>query len=158
MKYLHDLKEMLCEELEEYADKGGLSAGSLDVIHKLTDTVKNIDKILMLEEYEEDDESREGGSYASRRGGGGGGGGSSYRNGGNEGGRGGGSNEGGRGGGSYARSEYNGNSYKRDRYGRYSRDDGKDRMMGMVDELMSMASDEKQRTAIRHMKEELERI
>lgn len=140
MKYLHDLKEMLCEELEEYARKGELSAGSLDVIHKMTDTVKNIDKILMLEEYGEEDESHEGGSYAGRRGGGGG----SYRNGGTD--------------VSNYRNDYNGNSYKRDRYGRYSRDDGKGRMMGMVDELMNMASDEKQRTAIRRMKEELERI
>ena len=140
MKYLHDLKEMLCEELEEYANKGELSAGSLDVIHKLTDTVKNIDKILMLEEYGEEDESHEGGSYAGRRGGGGG----SYRNGGTD--------------VSNYRNDYNGNSYKRDRYGRYSRDDGKGRMMGMVDELMNMASDEKQRTAILRMKEELERI
>jgi hypothetical protein len=145
MKYLHDLKDMLCEELEEYAGKGELSAGSLDVIHKLTDTVKNIDKILMLEEYGEEDESHEGGSYASHRVGGG----NSYRNGGNEGRRVGGSN---------TRGEYNGNSYKRDRYGRYSRDDGKDRMMVMIDELMGMASDENQRTAIRRMKEELERI
>ena len=152
MEYLHDLKEMLCEELEKYASKGELSAGSLDVVHKLTDTVKNIDKILMLEEYEEDDESREGGSYAGRRGthyvrahysrdGG-----DSYRGSYND------------GGGGYNRGSRERGSYRRDRSGRYSHDDGKSRMMGMVDELMGMASDEKQRETIRHMKEQLEKL
>lgn len=56
MKYMEDLKEMLCEELEKIAQKGELSAGALDTVHKLTDTVKNIDKIEMLEDggYSED--------------------------------------------------------------------------------------------------------
>ena len=45
MRGLHEIKEMLCKELEEYARKGELSAGSLDALHKLTDTIKNIDKI-----------------------------------------------------------------------------------------------------------------
>lgn len=48
MKELHKIREVLLEELEEYAEKGELAAGSLDVIHKLTDTIKNIDKIVLL--------------------------------------------------------------------------------------------------------------
>ena len=40
MKSLYELKEMLCDELEEIVGKGELSAGSLDVVHKLTDTIK----------------------------------------------------------------------------------------------------------------------
>lgn len=48
MKELHKIREMLLEELEEYAEKGELAAGSLDVIHKLTDTIKNIDKIVLM--------------------------------------------------------------------------------------------------------------
>lgn len=44
------LYEMLCKEVEEIAKKGELSAGDLDTVHKLTDTMKNIDKIEMLEE------------------------------------------------------------------------------------------------------------
>ena len=50
MKALHNLKEMLCRELEELAEKENLSMGDLDLAHKLTDTIKNIDKIVMLEE------------------------------------------------------------------------------------------------------------
>lgn len=49
MKYLHELKEKLCEELQEIAEKQDLSAGDLEAVHKLTDTIKNIDKIEMLE-------------------------------------------------------------------------------------------------------------
>lgn len=50
MKALHNLKEMLCRELEELAEKENLSMGDLDLANKLTDTIKNIDKIVMLEE------------------------------------------------------------------------------------------------------------
>lgn len=41
---LYDLKEMLCKELDEIAKKGEMSAGDLETVHKLTDTVKNIEK------------------------------------------------------------------------------------------------------------------
>ena len=61
MHYMEDLKDLLCAELEDYAEKGKksgkMSMGDLDSIHKLTDTVKNILKIDMLEEetgYSED--------------------------------------------------------------------------------------------------------
>lgn len=53
---MHKLKEMLMEELYEYEEKakkatgGKISMQELEKIHKLTDTVKNIDKIEMLEE------------------------------------------------------------------------------------------------------------
>nr|DAR34666.1 MAG TPA: hypothetical protein [Caudoviricetes sp.] len=49
MKYLHELKDKLCEELQEIAEKQDMSAGDLEAVHKLTDTIKNIDKIEMLE-------------------------------------------------------------------------------------------------------------
>ena len=61
MHYMHDLKDLLCAELEDYAEKGKksgkMSMGDLESIHKLTDTVKNILKIDMLEDetgYSED--------------------------------------------------------------------------------------------------------
>lgn len=49
MEYMHELKEKLCDELEEIARKGEFSAGDLEAVHKLTDTIKNLDKIEMLE-------------------------------------------------------------------------------------------------------------
>ena len=56
MHYMHDLKDLLCAELEDYAEKGKksgkMSMGDLDSIHKLTDTVKNILKIDLLESEE----------------------------------------------------------------------------------------------------------
>ena len=50
MDYMHELKEKLCDELEEIARKGELGAGDLEIVHKLTDTIKNIDKIEMMKE------------------------------------------------------------------------------------------------------------
>lgn len=50
MEYMHELKEKLCDELEEIARKPELSAGDLETVHKLTDTIKNIDKIEILDE------------------------------------------------------------------------------------------------------------
>ena len=76
MEYIEKIKKMLCKELDEYAMKGKISGSDLDMIWKLTDTVKNLDKIEMLEDGESYDgysEMREyphmgGSSYASGRG------------------------------------------------------------------------------------------
>jgi hypothetical protein len=54
MDALYELKDKLCQELEEYGDKE-LSAGSLSTIDSLAHTIKNLDKI--IEKYEEDDYS-----------------------------------------------------------------------------------------------------
>ena len=108
MHYMHDLKDLLCAELEDFAEKGKksgkMSMGDLETVHKLTDTVKNILKIDMLEEeagYSEDGHYMgEGRIY-----------GTSYESGYSE-----------RGGSSYARGR--GRYAKRDSMGRYSRDGG----------------------------------
>lgn len=53
---MHKIKEKLMEELYKVEEKmkkasgGSLSAGDLEYVHKLTDTIKNIDKIEMLED------------------------------------------------------------------------------------------------------------
>lgn len=63
MKVMYDLKDMLCAELDEIGKKGEMSAGDLETVHKLTDTIKNIDKIVMLEDdgYSRDEDySRDG--------------------------------------------------------------------------------------------------
>lgn len=136
MKYLENLKEMLCKELEEFAKKDELSAGSLETIHKLTDTIKNIDKIEMLEEdeYSERRYSRDGdwmarGTYANNM---------SYD----------GEN-------SYARR-------KRDNMGRYSREGGysregaKEHMISKIEEMMHNTESDKERQALRHCINQLE--
>ncbi len=66
-KNLYDLREMLCEKLDEYNRdaKNGLNERVLDTVHKLTDTIKNIDKIMMLEDG---DYSRAGELEADMRG------------------------------------------------------------------------------------------
>lgn len=56
-KKLYELRDILCEELDKIAPKGELSAGELETAHKLTATIKNIDKIMM---FEEDGYSRDG--------------------------------------------------------------------------------------------------
>ena len=113
-----ELKMMLCEELEKIVDKGELTAGSLDIVHKLTDTVKNIDKIEMLDEneYSEDDgmysrritRGRDGYSSARR-----------YTH------------------PRYSSCGYDGGSS----YRRYSRDNGRDDMMSRLGEMMEGSSD-----------------
>lgn len=49
-KVMNEIKEILCAELEEFAKNGEISRGDLDDLHKLTDTIKNLDKIEMLED------------------------------------------------------------------------------------------------------------
>lgn len=50
MQYLDKLEDKLCEALEGMAGSKLASAGELDVVHKMTDTIKNIEKIKMLKE------------------------------------------------------------------------------------------------------------
>lgn len=64
-KAMYELRNMLCEELDELARKGDLGAGDLEIAHKLTDTIKNIDKIEMMED---DGYSRDGDWQADMRG------------------------------------------------------------------------------------------
>ena len=169
MHYMETLKDLLCMELEEYAEKGKksgkMSMGDLESIHKMTDTVKNILKIDMLEEesgYSEDGHYMgEGRIY-----------GTSYESGYSE-----------RGGSSYARGR--GRYAKRDSMGRYSRDGGmsydddmsyarggrggnrggggysreggKQYMMEQLEDMMKEAENPKQKEALRHCMQALER-
>ena len=170
MHYLEELKEMLCKELEEIANKGELTAGSLETVHKLTDTIKNIDKIEMYEEYSEDNYSEdgewmgEGKIYGTSYEGG-----SSYARGGRGRGRnakrdsmgryssrGGSSYEGNQGSGIYNR----GSSYARggrDGRGGYSRDDAKDYMMEQLEELMEQAEKPQEKEALKRCMQAIER-
>lgn len=68
MKELHDLREMLCEELKEYGRKGEISTGSLAAIDTIAHAVKNIDKIIDDDGYSgRYDDGMMRGSYARRR-------------------------------------------------------------------------------------------
>lgn len=63
--YLHEVREMLCEELEKISEEGKLSAGTLDLVDKLTHSIKSIDTIIAMDSYGE--YSEEGSSYARRK-------------------------------------------------------------------------------------------
>ena len=153
---MHKIKEMLMKELYEYEEKakkmngGKLSAGDLETLHKLTDTVKNIDKIEMLEDeegYSEDgaymgDGRIYGTSYARGRG----------RNAKRDS-MGRYSREGGMyhdGGSSYARGGM------RDGRMGYSRDGAKEHLMDKAEEMLEMTHDPKERKAIEKFMRELE--
>ena len=121
------IKEMLCKELKPYETRTKLNLADLDAVHKLTDTIKNIGKIEMLEdggadEYSEARYPRRGG-YAYDDGG------NSYA----------------RGGRHYVRGHYSrdGGGYSREGY---SRDGGADRVMEMMRDMMEDASPEEQKT------------
>ena len=65
MKHIEKIKEMLNSELEIFGKKNALTVTDLEKIHKLTDTIKNLDKILLLEQ---DEYEMGGSSYARGRG------------------------------------------------------------------------------------------
>ena len=139
MKALYELKEKFEMELEELARKGELGAGDLELAHKLTDTIKNIDKICALEEdggYSEAGDWEGRGSYNR---------GSSYANRGKHYVR-----------GHYSRDGYsNRGDYSRD--GGYSRHDAKEAMIEQAREMMENATTDREREAIRRFMSELGR-
>ena len=143
MHELYELKEKLMEELEKYGQEE-LTAGSLEVVDKLSHAIKTLHKIIEACE-EEEEYSMEGGMM---------GGGMSYARGGNRGGQGGGrSNRSYRGyaregGGSYAYARGRGRNARRDSMGRYSSEGGysmadSEEMVQNLRELMEDAPDEK---------------
>jgi hypothetical protein len=153
MEYIEKIKKMLCKELDEYAMKGKISGSDLEMIWKLTDTVKNLDKISILEESEGYSEARDGrgrsymhGSsydddmmYSERRGRG--------RNAKRD---------------SMGRYSSEGGSYddyseeSSYRSGRYSRDDAKDHILNKMGEMMTSA-DEEQREILKDAMRKIER-
>lgn len=144
MEYMYELKEKLCEELDEIARKPEMGAGDLEIIHKLTDTIKNLDKIEMLEDggYSQEGYSREGSNSYDR--------GSSYANRGKHYVRGHYSRDGG-----YSR-DGRGGGYSRD--GRmYSRADAKEYMMGQIEDMMDGAND-REKDILRRAMQQLEQI
>lgn len=54
MDTYYQAKQMLKRELDDIIQKGELSAGSLETIDKLLNSIKNACKITMYEEYKED--------------------------------------------------------------------------------------------------------
>ena len=128
MEYLYDLKEKLCKELEEYAQKSNMNAGDLEMVHKLTDTIKNVDKIMMLEEggYSQAADMDSPSSYAR---------GSSYANRGKH----------------YVRGHYS----RDGRIGDYSRHDARNAMLERAQDLMGSATTEREREAVRRLISEL---
>ena len=133
MEYMDKLRDKLCDELDEIARKPEMGAGDLEIIHKLTDTIKNLGKIEMLEEdggYSQagDWEADMRGTYGR---------GSSYR----------------------GRKRDSMGRYSREgRGGRggYSRHDAKDAMMEQMEMLMDQAGSEREREAIRRCMGQLE--
>lgn len=144
MHELYELKEMLMRELEEYARKGEMSAGSLEVVDKLTHTIKNLCKI--IEAYEEEEE------YSEQ---GGGGNSSYYRRGGNS------SYYRRRGGGGSSYERGRGSNARRDSRGRYASNNyynSAEEVTQKLEELMEEAPDEKTKTEIQKFMMKLEQM
>lgn len=140
MRTLDELREKFCKELDEIARKSDLNAGDLETVHKLTDTIKNIDKIYMLDEggYSEAGEweatGRFGDEYGRRYDGG-----SSYARG---------------------RKRDSMGRYSRDgrkNNGKYSREDGKEHMISKLEDMMEDTDNDRVKSAIRKCINELER-
>lgn len=127
MQSMYELRDMLCKELDEITRKGELGAGDLDIAYKLVGTVKNIDKIEMMEDDGDYSRrySRDGNWEADMRG-----------NYGRD--------------SSYAR---RGTHYVR---GHYSRDSGKDNMKRQLQEMLDGADDDTLRRAIQRCMDAVE--
>lgn len=141
---MEKLKEKLFEELDKIDRKEELNPGDLELAHKLSDTIKNIDKICMLEEeggYSQEGEYGNGSSYANRS--------KHYvrghysREGGNYGG-----GQGGNGGYSSRRGR---GGYSRN--GGYSREDGRSEMMEHLEMAMDSATDQDRENIKRFMRQ-----
>lgn len=114
MEKMERLRDMLCEELDNITEQGDITTGSLDIINKLTHSIKSIDTIMAMEEASYDGSYRDGsyrdGSYYdgySRRG-------------------------------SYARGRRNA---RRDNRGRYSRTDSKEQIAEQLEDIMDETTD-----------------
>ncbi|MDE7398988.1 MAG: hypothetical protein K2N06_05605 [Oscillospiraceae bacterium] len=137
MKALEELRERMCDELREYNhalknQPKEMNAGTLEHIHRLTDTIKNIDKIIMLEDgghSHGDWEAR--GTYGDD---------SSYAH----------RNM------HYVRGHYSHDGEMSERRDRYSHDSGKDHMISELREMLHDATTEKERSAIRRCIEHIE--
>ena len=136
---MEELREMLCEELDNMAGKE-ITTGSLEIIDKLTHSIKSIDTIMAMEEAGYSEEYSRRGSY---RGG-------SYRDGAYDGSYEDGSyEEGGRSRrGSYARGR--GRNARRDSRGRYSRrySRAEDMMQEKLEDMMEETDDPKVKHAL----------
>ena len=144
MEYIEKIKKMLCKELDEYAMKGKLAMNDLQPVHLMTDIIKNLDKIAMLEDGDSYDGYSEMREYPYM-------GGSSYA----------------RGRGKYAKRDSMGRYSSDDRMSyddysearidrRYSRDDAKDHMMNKLGSMMENA-DPNEREILKKCMRELER-
>ena len=157
MDYMHDLKDLLCAELKDYAEKGKssgkMSAGDTQLIDTLLNSVKNIYKI---DKYKEETEGySEDGHYMGE-------GriyGTSYDDGMHR-----------DGGYSYARgrryarrdsmgrySRDDGRRYHGGMRGGYSRDEGKHYMMEQLEEMMEEAEKPAEKEALRRCMDALKR-
>lgn len=70
MNKMYELRDMLCEELDNITEQGDITTGTLDIINKLTHSIKSIDTIMAMEEASYDGSYRDGSYYDgySRRG------------------------------------------------------------------------------------------
>ena len=47
MKAMNDIREMLCDELDEVSRHGTLNVRDLDVVYKVTQSIANLDDIMI---------------------------------------------------------------------------------------------------------------
>lgn len=67
-KAMHELREMLNEELTKISKMGDLTPTKLDLVDKLTHSIKSIDTIMAMQEYSDDDGYSYEGGYSNARG------------------------------------------------------------------------------------------
>lgn len=132
---MRELREMLRREVDKIKHKGSMSAGDLEVVYKLVDTIKDSYEI---EEYEAEEHSHAGGMMGGGRGMNRGGG-TSYNDGGS----------------SYRRQRRDSRG-RHSREGGYSYDDGMEEVWEIL-EMMETGLPDEQREAIRRFRREMQK-
>jgi hypothetical protein len=137
MHKLHELKEMLCGELEELGGKESLSMQDLDLVDKLAHAAKNIDKLIDSAEGGHSMDGSSGRMYSNR----------SYDRSYD------GSYDGDGSSGDYSGRRGRGSNAKRDSMGRYS---GAGNMVGELKQMMQQAQDERTRREFENFIQKIE--
>lgn len=126
-KSIYDLREMLCEELENMTEQKSLSGDKLKVIDMLTHSIKSIDTIIAMENsgYSNNYSYGRGNSYTD---------GNSYMRG----------------------NSYMDGSYRnRDNRGRYSRDDEQTHLKHRLEDMLQEVHSDREREAIKRCMEQM---
>ena len=138
MDAMHEICEKFKDELEEFARQNKFTVEDINIIDKITHTIKSIQTVKAMEDhgysYRTYGTSYRGGSYGDEW-----------------------ESERGERGGSYRDGRDTGRRMDYNRGGRYSRDESRDKLMGYAEKIMTHTDDDGVKRAAKMLMDELEK-